>query len=309
MRKAFFRTLTELAEKDPRVMLLTADLGYLAVEPFSERFPDRFCNVGVAEQNMVGIATGLAEAGFIPFVYSIVSFAVLRPYEFIRNGPIHHRLPVRIVGVGGGFDYGHDGITHYGIEDVGILRLQPGITIVAPADYQQAVSSLLATWDLPGPVYYRLSKDDKTLVRGLEGRFELGRAATIGDGTDLLVIAMGDVASEAIRAVEVLGVRGISCTVMVVACFNPAPIDDLAESLAHFRLALTLEAHFAVGGIGSLVSEVIAERGLPCRLVRCGINTAVDGISGSRGHMLSRYGLSAEAVVATALEAFGGMNE
>ena len=309
MRKAFFRTLTELAEKDPRVMLLTADLGYLAVEPFSERFPDRFCNVGVAEQNMVGIATGLAEAGFIPFVYSIVSFAVLRPYEFIRNGPIHHRLPVRIVGVGGGFDYGHDGITHYGIEDVGILRLQPGITIVAPADYQQAVSSLLATWDLPGPVYYRLSKDDKTLVRGLEGRFELGRAATIGDGTDLLVIAMGDVASEAIRAVEVLGVRGISCTVMVVACFNPAPIDDLAESLAHFRLALTLEAHFAVGGIGSLVSEVIAERGLPCRLVRCGINTAVDGISGSRSYMLSRYGLSAEAVAAAALEAIGRMNE
>src|SRR3972149_3095847 len=111
MRIAFTKTLAELAEQDPRILLLTGDLGYMALEPFSERFPDRFFNVGVAEQNMVGLATGLAEAGFIPFLYSIVTFASLRPYEFIRNGPILHRLPVRIAGVGGGFEYGHNGPT------------------------------------------------------------------------------------------------------------------------------------------------------------------------------------------------------
>src|SRR5690242_21944549 len=104
MRQAFTKALTHIAENDPRIVLLTADLGYTVLEPFAERFPDRFFNVGVAEQNMVGLATGLAEAGFIPFLYSIVTFATLRAYEFIRNGPILHQLPVRIVGVGGGFE-------------------------------------------------------------------------------------------------------------------------------------------------------------------------------------------------------------
>src|SRR2546421_8509146 len=150
MRRAFINTLVELAEHDPRIMLLTGDLGYLALEPFSERFPDRFFNVGVAEQNMVGLATGLAEAGFIPFVYSIVTFASLRPYEFIRNGPILHRLPVRIVGVGGGFEYGPQGLSHHGLEDVGVMRVQPGMTVVAPADHRQMATALRATWDLPG---------------------------------------------------------------------------------------------------------------------------------------------------------------
>src|SRR5438093_2400618 len=137
MRRAFVNTLVELAERDPRILLLTGDLGYLALEPFSERFPDRFFNVGVAEQNMVGLATGLAEAGYIPFCYSIVTFASLRPYEFIRNGPILHQLPVRVVGVGGGVEYGHNGATHYGLEDVGVMRVQPGISVIAPADAQQ----------------------------------------------------------------------------------------------------------------------------------------------------------------------------
>src|SRR6058998_4414082 len=118
MRKAFVRTLIEIGAADSRVLLLTGDLGYMALEPFAQRFPDRFFNVGVAEQNMVGLATGLAEAGFIPFGYSIVTFAALRPYEFIRNGPILHQLPVRIVGVGGGVEYGNNGLSHYGLEDV-----------------------------------------------------------------------------------------------------------------------------------------------------------------------------------------------
>src|SRR4051812_22287055 len=119
MRAAFLRTLTELAARDERIVLLTGDLGFAAIEPFKDTFPERFFNVGVAEQNMIGIATGLAEAGFLPFAYSIATFAVLRPFEFIRNGPIMHDLPVRIVGVGGGFEYGHAGPTHHALEDVG----------------------------------------------------------------------------------------------------------------------------------------------------------------------------------------------
>src|SRR5688572_5227789 len=149
MRGAFAKTLTELARSDERILLLTGDLGYMALEVFADEHPKRFFNVGVAEQNMVGLATGLAEAGFIPFVYSIVTFATLRPYEFIRNGPIRHQLPVRVVGVGGGFEYGHNGLTHFGLEDVGVMRVQPGMRVIAPADHEQARNALLESWNLP----------------------------------------------------------------------------------------------------------------------------------------------------------------
>jgi len=151
MRTAFIETLVEIAEKDDRIFLLTADLGYTVVEPFAERFPERFMNVGVAEQNMIGISAGLAEAGFIPFVYSIVNFATLRPYEFIRNGPIFHQFPVRIVSSGGGFDYGFGGHSHYGLEDIGVMRLQEGIKIIVPSDCQQTRNALRSTWNHPGP--------------------------------------------------------------------------------------------------------------------------------------------------------------
>ena len=302
MRAAFVRTLVELAERDPRILLLTADLGYMALEPFSDKFPDRFFNVGVAEQNMVGLATGLAEAGFIPFVYSIVTFAALRSYEFIRNGPILHQYPVRIVGMGGGLEYGHNGASHHGLEDIGVMRVQPGITVIAPADHQQTRTALSASWDLPGPVYYRLGKDDKTTVPGLEGRFELGRAQIIREGTDLLIITMGSVASEAALAADALAAKGISSMVAVIASINPAPVNDLAAILTRFQVALTVEAHYVVGGVGSLVSEVIAERGLRCRIVRCGIRATPNGVSGSQGYLHRMHGISCEMLVNTALQ-------
>ena len=301
MRTPFVKALTELAERDSRVLLLTADLGYLVLDPFVERFPNRFLNIGVAEQNMIGVATGLAEAGFIPFVYSIVPFAVLRPYEFIRNGPVQHRLPVRIVGVGEGLEYGHDGLSHYALEDIGAMRLQPELAVIAPADYQQAQEALIATWDWPGPVYYRLGKNEKDTAPGLDSRFEIGRAQFIGDGGDLLIVVMGSVIHETMRAVESLTSLGVSCTVMVVASVSPAPLDDLADALARFHLALTVEAHYVTGGLGSLVSEVIAERGLNCRLVRCGMKTMPDGVSGSQGYLYQEAALSADELVKTAL--------
>jgi transketolase len=303
MRGAFARTLCELAREDGRILLLTGDLGYMALEPFSENFPDRFFNVGVAEQNMVGLATGLAEAGFIPFLYSIVTFATLRAYEFIRNGPILHSLPVRIAGVGGGFEYGHAGATHYGLEDVGVMRIQPGLTVIAPADHEQAAAALSATWDLPGPVYYRLGKDDKTVVPGLGGRFELGRAQVIREGGDLLIISMGSITSEAVAAAEALASQGINCTVMLIASLNPAPLDDLLEALARFGVAMTVEAHYVTGGIGSLVCETVAEHGLDCRVLRCGVRTNPDGVVGSQQFLHRVHGLSSEALVESALQA------
>src|ERR1051325_9413937 len=160
MRRAFIQKLGEIAAKDDRVVLLTGGLGFMAMEPLKAAFPSRFFNVGVAEKNMIGLATGLGEAGLIPFAYSIATFATLRPFEFIRNGPVLHHLPVRIVGMGMGFEYGHAGATHHAVEDVSVLRSLPGFHIVIPADSMQASEALEQTWNLDGPVYYSLGKDD-----------------------------------------------------------------------------------------------------------------------------------------------------
>jgi transketolase len=256
---------------------------------------------------MVGLATGLAEAGFLPFLYSIATFASLRAYEFIRNGPILHQLPVRIAGVGGGFEYGPAGPTHHGLEDIGVMRLQPGITVIAPADHEQARSAILATWNLPGPVYYRLGKDDATTVPGLSGAFGLGQAQVIREGSDLLLIVMGSIASNAAAAAAVLQARGISCTVVVVASLNPAPVEDLAGLLEQFPVALTVEAHYVVGGVGSLVAEIVAERGLGCRVIRCGVRSAPQGATGSQKYLESVHGLSSDALVEAAIQAVQGV--
>jgi transketolase len=301
MRIAFARTVGDLAETDHRIVFLTGDLGFMALETYSDRHPDRFINVGVAEQNMIGVATGMAEAGFIPFCYSIVTFASLRPYEFIRNGPVLHQLPVRVAGVGGGFEYGTAGATHHGLEDIGVMRLQPGLTVIAPADAEQTRSAVLATWDLPGPIYYRLGKDDRTVVPSLHGHFELGRASVIRKGNDLLLVSMGAITAEAAAAAEMLADQGLRCEHVVVSSLNPAPVDDLAEVLGRFAVALTVEAHYACGGIGSLVSEVVAERGIGCRVVRCAVRSSASSVSGSQRILEQRHRLNRDSVVETAL--------
>ena len=300
MRGTFAKLLCDLAEDDPRVVLLTGDLGYTVLEPFRDRFPKRFFNVGVAEQNMVGLATGMAEAGMIPFVYSIGTFASLRPFEFIRNGPVLHQLPVRIIGLGAGFEYGTAGPTHYSLEDIGVMRTQPGLTIVAPADFEQAGTALRATWNLPGPVYYRLGKDDKNAMPGLRGRFEPGRTQTVRNGDDLLIFACGPIALDVSQAADDLAKQDIDASVVVVASVSPVPEHDIVEVLGNHRVALTVETHSVTGGLGSLVAEVTADHGLGTRLVRLGVRTGSEGRSGSPAHMHARHGLDRAGIVKAA---------
>ncbi len=299
MRAAFVSALTRLAAKDSRIILLTADLGYAALEPMADQFPDRFVNVGVGEQNMLGLATGLAEAGFIPYVYSIVTFASMRAYEFFRNGAIVHGLPVRLVGMGGGLEYGHNGISHFGLEDVGIMRVQPELTLVAPADAGQIDAMMDATWNLQGPVYIRLGKDDRTLVPNLDGRFQLGHCETVRAGTDVLLISMGAISSVTAAAADDLAAKQVSCAHVVVSSLNPAPTADLIEALQRHQVAVTVESHYLVGGLGSLVAEVIAEHSTGTRLVRCGVQTTPSLVSGSQSAMERASGLSPAQISAT----------
>lgn len=292
MRNDFIDELVALAERDERIMLLTGDLGFMVLEEFKERFPDRFVNCGVGEQNMLGVATGLAEAGFVPFAYSIATFSALRPYEFIRNGPALHNLPVRIVGVGGGFDYGHNGITHFALEDYAVMRAQPRMTTIAPADAAQARAALRAIADEPGPIYFRVSKRGDALP-GLDGRFRLGGLETVREGSDAAILAIGTIAHEAVAAAERLAAeRKIEATVAVVPSFNPSPSDEIASLLAEMPVALTVEAHYRDGGLGSLVAETIAERGLDCRLLRAGVARMPAGETGSQSYLEDCHGLS-----------------
>ncbi len=295
MRRAFVAALLDLAEADRRIVLLTGDLGFTVVEPFAERFPSRFFNVGVAEQNMIGVATGLAEAGFVPFAYSIATFAVLRPYEFLRNGPVAHGLPVRIVGVGGGFEYGSAGFTHHGLEDLAVTRPLPGLTVLSPADFAQAASALRAAWNLPGPVYFRLGKNDVDSIPGLNGHFELGRLAKVADGDQLAIVATGAIASEALAAAVQLRELGIRAAVFVAATLSPVDEGHLVEVLADFPLVVSVEAHYATGGLGSMVAEVLSGRGIGTRLLRIGV-TSIGQRSGSESFLNREHGLSGDLI-------------
>jgi transketolase len=302
VRTAFAARLTELADADDRIVLLTGDLGFTVLEPFAERHPGRFFNAGVAEQNMVGLATGLAEAGFIPFAYSIATFATLRPYEFIRNGPALHRLPVRIVGIGGGIDYGHNGVTHFALEDVGVMRLQPEITTIVPADREQTRAALDAIADLDRPVYLRLGRLGDPVPK-LEGRFRVGRLEVLADGGDAALIALGPLAHAALAARELLERDGIRATVAVVSSFNPSPQEDVRELLAGVPVAATVEGHYRIGGLGSFVAEVVADAGLGTRIARIGVEAMPHGLTGSEDFLAEKLGLTPTAIAARVTEA------
>ena len=296
MRRAFVSALTAAADREPRVVLLTGDLGFSVLEPFAERHPDRFVNAGVAEQNMLGVATGLAEAGFLPFVYSITPFAVLRPYEFIRDGPLAHRLPVRIVGAGEGTDYGTNGISHYALEDLALMRVLPGMTTVAPCDGEQMATALQALLAVPGPVYFRLCKDPLPPLAELQGRFAPGRVEPLLRGRDVLLLATGQAAHTSLAAARLLEGRGISAAVGALAGLSPVVHEELAGMLAEYRAVVTVENHLRWGGLGSLVCEAVASTGLATRVLTLGIDGWPSGAVGPHPYMQRRFGLDPEAV-------------
>lgn len=296
MRTAFLRALTELAAEDPRVVLLTGDLGWGVVERFADAFPDRFLNVGVAEQNMAGIATGMARDGLVPFIYSIATFATMRCYEQLRNGAALHGLPVRVVGVGGGFSYGHAGPTHYAVEDLAILRAQPSVAVIAPADAAQARAALRATAGHPGPVYFRVDKNERPELPGLSGRFAPGRPEVIRDGFDVLLLATGSISYDALKAADLLAAGGTSAAVAVMAHLPFQPGAELVELLSAYPAAVAVEEGSTSGGLGSLAAEAIARAGLRCRLVPLGVSRPLPFAGGGTSYMRRIAGLSPESI-------------
>lgn len=301
MRVAFLETLHELAAQDERVCFLTGDLGFSVVERFAGSYPDRFFNAGVAEANMIGLATGLALDGWIPYCYSMASFISMRDYEQVRNGPVLHGLPIRLIGIGGGFSYGHAGPTHYALEDLALMRTQPGMTVIAPADPAQTRNALRAAHTLPGPVYFQVGKGGDPELPELGGRFSLDSVETFGSGKDALLLTTGKISVEAAALSKALG----NLTVGIVAALNPPPAQALDQLLAKFPRVFTLEEHYTRGGLGSLVAERIAASISPARLEIFGVENYRPGVTGSRAFMLQRAGLDAATLQARIRKALG----
>jgi transketolase len=299
MRAALIETLMELAERDPKVFLLTADLGFSVVERFASRYPTRFLNVGVAEANMIGIATGLATRQYTPYCYSMSTFTTMRAYEQIRDGPVLHGLPVRLIGIGGGFAYGHAGITHFGLEDYAVGRAQPRLAVVSPCDPPQTSAAVRAMHAHPGPVYFRIGKGGDPVIPELGGRFRPGELEVMSEGSAALLLSTGSISVEMIAAARLLASQGFPCTTAAVPCLSPFRARALVDLMKPHRLVATVEEHYTTGGLGSLVAEIIADHGLAHRLHRIGVSGMPTGVSGSQAFHRRRSGLNREAIAAT----------
>jgi transketolase len=291
MRTTFIETLCELAGRDERIWLLTGDLGYSVLERFAARFPDRYLNVGVAEQNMAGIAAGLARCSKIPFIYSIANFPTLRCLEQIRNDICYHEGNVKIVAVGGGYAYGAQGYTHHGIEDLAILRALPNMTVVAPGDPVETRLATRAIAAHEGPCYMRLGKANEPVVHAEEPDFQLGRALLLRDGSDVTLISTGGLLQHTVATAERLADAGITARVLSMPTLKPLDTAAILRAARTTRAMVTVEEHSITGGLGSAVAEVLAEaEAPPPPFRRFGVPDRLPHEVGSQAHMIRLMG-------------------
>ena len=282
MRQKLIEELCRAARTDERIVLLTADLGFGVLDQFANEFSDRYFNVGVAEQSLIATATGLAEAGFIPYCYSIATFASLRGLEFIRNGPVAHRLPVRIIGIGPGMDYGFDGLSHFAVDDVGSLRCQPGLTIWTPSDEADISSQFGLINDFPGPVYLRILKNST--------KCNCARLTPDSEwASHISILSLGDahLIGEKIRLRVAELTPDVSHQVVTLIGGNTA--DEIRRHLAKSKICIVAESHYVVGGLSSLVAEVVANNGLNILVIPCGVTSLPIGKLGSPTYLSNRF--------------------
>lgn len=261
MRDTFIQTLVECARADERIWLLVGDLGYSVVEPFIQEFPDRFINAGVAEQNMTGIAAGLALSGKVVFTYSIANFPTLRCLEQIRNDVCYHNANVKVVAVGGGFAYGSQGMTHHATEDIAIMKALPNMTVVAPGDPAETALAVRALIKHSGPCYLRLGRGKDPVVHEVFPDFHIGKAITVRIGHDVTFIATGGILYNAVQAADRLKQQGIQVCVLSMHTVKPLDENMVSEIARNNSPVITIEEHGSVGGLGSAVADVLVKMG------------------------------------------------
>ncbi len=298
MRDAFINALTSLAENDKDVVLLTGDLGYGVFEEFESRFPGQYFNVGIAEQSMTGIASGLSLEGKKVVTYSIGNFPTLRCLEQIRNDACYHDANITIVASGGGFSYGSLGMSHHATEDLAILRALPNMSVVAPCTVKECEEATIAMIQGGGVGYLRLDKTaaEDSIVDGQS--FVIGKSRRYKEGNDITLIATGGILDEANIASVELKKQGIDVRVIGLHTIKPIDKDEIIEAASNTGGIVTIEEHNKDGGLGSAVSEVCMDYGvMPKKFLRIGLDNMYSSIVGSQQYLRSRYEMDSEAIV------------
>lgn len=297
MRTTFIQTLCELAERDERIWLLCGDLGFSVLEVFAKRFPKRYVNAGVAEQNLTGMAAGLAMSGKVVFTYSIANFPLLRCLEQIRNDVCYHRANVKVVAVGGGLSYGAQGYTHHGIEDLAAASALPGFAVLAPGDPVETRLATQAIAGYDGPCYLRLGKAGEPVVYEKDPEFVLGRAIRVMEGRQVTIVSTGSTLALAVESARALESAGISGGVLSIPSVRPLDQTAILAAATAAPVLVTVEEH-RWGGLGTSVAELLAIAGSRARFAAIRLPDEPFGIAGSQEYLRERAGLTVNGVVA-----------
>jgi transketolase len=298
VRDAFIHILTELAPQHPELLLLTGDMGFAVLNEYIARFPRQFLNVGVAEQNMSGLAAGLALEGHTVFTYSIGNFPTLRCLEQIRNDICYHGANVKIVCIGGGMSYGPVGFSHHATEDLAILRSLPNMLVLSPGDLWEATEAARYLVSHRGPAYLRLDKSFAPTTAQPGEAFRPGNIRTVRDGSDVTLAATGGILGEALLAADVLAGQGIFCRVLSVHTIKPIDADTLTAAAYETGGIVSIEEHAVDGGLGGAIAEALMEAGaFPPFFLRVGLRNTFSSVVGSQQYLRKVYSLDAAAIV------------
>lgn len=300
-RDAYGKTLLKLGEINDDVVVLDADLSKSTkTNDFSKAFPNRFFNMGIAEQNLIGAACGLATAGKIPFASTFAMFATGRAFEVIRNSVCYPKLNVKICATHAGITVGEDGASHESIEDIAIMRAIPNMTVVVPADGIETEKVILEAAKYNGPMYVRLGRSAVPTLFNEDYKFEIGKGSVVRDGNDATIIACGMMVNEAIIAHEALKSEGINVRVINMSTIKPIDRELIINAAKETKAIVTAEEHSIVGGLGSAVSEVVSEE-CPVVVKKVGVKD-VFGESGTPAELLEKHGLTAKHIVESVKE-------
>ncbi len=304
-REVYGRALVELAHQHPEVVALTADLMLShQLKGFKDTHPDRFFNVGIAEANLMGVSAGLALDGKIPFATTFAAFASMRAHEQVRSDIAYPNLPVKIVGTMGGLSGGVAGPTHAGMEDLGTMRMMPGMTVIAPSDPRHLTQFVEQAYRIGGPVYIRLGRGNDPIIYGEGHVVEVGTAVRVVEGSDATIISTGVMLREALLAAQRLADAGIDAGVLDMHTVRPLDVVAV-RAAAETGVVVTVEDHMITNGLGSAVAECIAEAGLPCRLARLGIPDLFSMI-GSPAELYHHHGYDAAGIHDTVVSLLDG---
>ena len=301
-REAYGQALVELGDLRDDIVVLDADLSKSTkTGEFAKKFPKRFFNMGIAEQNLVGAACGLSTTGKVPFVSTFAVFATGRAFEIIRNSVCYPNLNVKICATHAGITVGEDGASHQSIEDISIMRSIPNMTVLVPADGIETKKMIFEITKSMGPVYVRLGRSSITTIFNEDYNFEIGKGTIIREGTDATIIACGIMVNEALNASKQLEAEGINVRVVNMSTIKPIDKELIIDSARKTGAIVTAEEHSIIGGLGSAVSEVVTEE-CPVIVKKIGVND-VFGQSGTPSELISAYGLTADNIIKKVKEA------